>query len=148
MMGLVPNDAAQAKRSEADRVVTAQRVHVAGGDPYYGTAEIGDKPYLVRERSPFKNSLDVDDLDKDGWCEYAGVCGRVLALAHARSDADTGLRGAVDAEHAILDSIDPATFVLDLVEFATFAAKRVKKDWEIFNDDLRRGAFGEANPAD
>ncbi|HEX6984930.1 MAG TPA: DUF2252 family protein, partial [Planctomycetaceae bacterium] len=80
LAGLVPNEDPDAA-SEADRVVTAHRVHVAGGDPYYGTATLEGKSFLVRERSPFKKSVDFDDLDADGWAEYADVCGRVLALA-------------------------------------------------------------------
>ncbi|MBA3313164.1 MAG: DUF2252 domain-containing protein [Planctomycetaceae bacterium] len=137
--GLAPGDTAAIK-NEAKRVVDAHRVHVAGGDPYYGYAELDGRPYLVRERSPLKNSLDIEDLDLDGWCEYAEVCGRVLALAHARCDADAGIRSG-DAERAILESIDETVFASDLAEFARAAGKRIRKDWKIFKEDFRRGAF-------
>ena len=139
LSGLVPNDTPDA-RTEAARVVDAHRVHIAGGDPYYGTATIEDRSFLVRERSPMKAAIDLADLDADGWTEYAEVCGRVLALAHARSDADTGVQQG-EAEQAILDSTEPRVFVADLVDFATAAAKRVRSDRKLFRDDLGRGVF-------
>lgn len=39
----------------ARRIVTAHGVHLVGGDPLYGFAEIDGQSVLVRERSPFKD---------------------------------------------------------------------------------------------
>lgn len=139
LAGLVPNDAPDSG-GEAARVVDAHRVHVSGGDPYYGTAVWEGKSFLVRERSPLKAAVDLAELDADGWAEYADVCGRVLALAHARSDADTGVQTG-EAERAILDAIEPEAFVYDLIEFATAAAKRVRQDRQLFREDLTRGVY-------
>lgn len=143
LTGLVPGEISDSK-NHAKRIVDAHRVHLAGGDPYYGWAELDGKTYLVRERSPFKNSIDVDDLDVDSWYEYAEVCGRVLALAHARSDADTGVQTG-DAERMILEFINEAVFADDLAEFARAVAKRVRRDWKNFKHDLRRGVFDFAS---
>lgn len=142
LAGLVPNDSPDAG-SEADRVVDAQGVHVAGGDPYYGTAILEGKSFLVRERSPLKASVELAQLDADGWVEYADVCGRVLALAHARSDAETGVQPG-EAEHAILDAIEPEAFVRDVIAFARAASRRVRRDRRLFRKDLERGVYDAA----
>ena len=139
LRGLTPGFGTSSKE-DAKRIVDAHRVHLSGGDPYYGYAELDGRSFLVRERSPYKNSLDVSNLDFDGWIEYAGVCGHVLALAHARSDADTGVQTG-DAEQAILDSVDDQTFAADVADFAQVVAKRVRRDWKLFKEDLARGAY-------
>jgi hypothetical protein len=56
--------------------VTAHNIHLVGGDPYYGRVHIDDKPFLVRERSPYKDDIDVDELDKKELKKYADICGR------------------------------------------------------------------------
>lgn len=138
LAGLVPDDNGEA--GKAEDVVTAQNIHLAGGDPYYGRVDIDDRSFLVRERSPYKDDIDVDDLDKGELKEYAHICGRALAQTHARSDEDTGIMEG-DAEKRILSSIIPEVFVNDVVRFSEMAAKRVKKDFKLFKKDLALGAF-------
>lgn len=145
LWGLTPQGAAeqpqgQATDSEASRIANSHRVHLAGGDPYYGHATIGGESFLVRERSPFKDSIDVDDLDVDEMQDYAGTCGRALAQAHARADEDTGLEGQ-HAERTILQSVQPRVFVDDMIRFAVAATRRLERDYELFCADHCLGAF-------
>jgi uncharacterized protein (DUF2252 family) len=95
LTGLVPP---QAERDgddadEAETAVRAQQVHLVGGDPLYGKAEIEGQLFVVGERSPFEDEIDVAALDAKAMATYADVCGRALAQPHARSDQDTGVMG-------------------------------------------------------
>ncbi|HRW05058.1 MAG TPA: DUF2252 family protein [Caldilineaceae bacterium] len=130
----------KAQNNKASRVVRSHDIHLSGGDPYYGQVDIDDENFLVRERSPYKDDIDVDDLDYDEFCEYASICGQALAQTHARSDEDTGIMEG-DAEKRILSSVNPALFTADVVRFAHTATKRLKRDWKMFKQDHALGAF-------
>jgi uncharacterized protein (DUF2252 family) len=127
-----------AQTTDAERIVTAHKVHLVGGDPYYGTTVLDGRNFLVRERSPFKNDLDMDELDFDAMREYAEICGYILAQAHARTDDVTE---ADDAEEQILSAINERLFAEDIARFARTAAKRVIADWKLFKKDLAIGAY-------
>lgn len=139
--GLAPRS--QDNDEQARRVFHAQHVHLTGGDPYYGFTKIGDISHLVRERSPYKDEIDLDDLGKKDFCEYASICGHTLAQAHARSDEDTGLTDG-NAEAEILDYIQPDLFCFDMQCFAECAAKSLKRDFKLFKQDLQAGAYRAA----
>lgn len=141
LYGLTPcaKDSEQ-EDERAARVVRSHHVHLAGGDPYYGQVEIDQQSFLVRERSPYKDEIDLDELDSAEMCEYATICGQTLAQTHARSDEDTGIM-AGDAEKRILSSIEPTLFTADIVRFAHVATKRLYKDWKMFKKDHALGAF-------
>lgn len=140
--GLVPtDDVAFVDGDEpARRIVTAHAVHLVDGDPLHGSAVIGGQSFLARERSPYKGSIEVADLDRHEMTTYAGVCGHALAQPHARSDEETGIMEG-SAEERILSSITPPLFRADVVEFAEAAAERVYADHRLFREDQRRGAF-------
>lgn len=139
LSGLVGNDREE-EADEAAVIVRAHQIHLAGGDPYYGRAEVEGKPFLVRERSPFKDDIDVDDLDAEDLQTYARICGQTLAQTHARSDEDTGIMEG-NAEERILSSILPDVFVDDVVRFAEHAAKRIYQDHKFFKADHALGVF-------
>jgi len=130
----------QGRASQGARIALSHRVHLAGGDPYYGHATLDKQSFVVRERSPFKDSIDVEDLDVEAMCDYADTCGRVLAQAHARADEDSGLPGE-DAERSILESVQPAVFVDDVGRFALAAVDRLERDHALFCADHALGAF-------
>jgi uncharacterized protein (DUF2252 family) len=138
--GLAPRSDLVEDDKQSTRVVKSQHVHVMGGDKYYGEVEIDGEGFMVRERSPFKEDIDTEDLDDDELEDYAAICGRTLAQAHARSDEDTGIMEG-DAEKRILSSISRDLFAHDVVRFAKKATKRVYKDWKLFKKDHKLGAF-------
>lgn len=143
LYGLTPTSGDGEDRTEmgdAERIVQSQTVHLVGGDPYYGRATIDDQNFLVRERSPYKDEIDVDDLDADELVEYAHICGQVLSQTHARSDQDTGIMEG-NAEERILATIDPQIFCADVGRFAHTAAKRLKQDFKAFKADHALGIF-------
>ena len=96
--------------------------------------------YISKERAPFKDDIDLDDLSKKEWKRYAEICGRSLAHAHSLSDDIGALNG--DLEPRILASVDPRQLFLDdVVRFAAEAAERLRSDHEAFRADHALGAF-------
>jgi len=136
--GLVP-DTPVTSEGRADRIVHSHDVHLVAGDPYYGHTTIDNQSFLVRERSPFKDDIDVDDLDYAELKRYAKICGKVLSQTHARSDEDTGAMQG-DAEKRILSAVDPL-FIGDMVRFAQVASTRIYADHALFKQDHAEGAF-------
>ncbi|MCK0713609.1 DUF2252 domain-containing protein [Chromohalobacter sarecensis] len=139
LAGLVPPSAYEMD-TLAERISHAQAVHLIRGDVFYGHVEFEGHSYLSRERAPFRDDIDLDDLSKSEWKTYAGICGGVLASVHALSDDSGNLD--YDVEPAIIDAIGPpGLFTEDMVEFATEAADRVRHDHGLFREDHARGAF-------
>lgn len=74
--------------NHAERVVVGQRLMQATGDPFLGWVRASDTDdtadFYVRQLRDMKASIDITKLDKKGITQYAGLCGAVLARAHAR----------------------------------------------------------------
>ncbi|MBE9638480.1 DUF2252 family protein [Salipiger pacificus] len=137
--GLVPTHDFDAG-DQGDRIAHGQSVHLAQGDVFYGNVDIEGESFMSRERAPFRNDADLDDLSKKDWQRYAFACGRALAQAHARSD-DLGQLD-YDIEPAILEAMAPAElFIDDILCFAEEAVARLRRDHAMFRRDLKLGAF-------
>ncbi|WPY96732.1 DUF2252 family protein (plasmid) [Limimaricola variabilis] len=141
--GLAPSGPFDAGET-GDRIAHGQSVHLAQGDVFYGAAELDGESFMTRERAPFREDMDLDDLSKKGWKAYARVCGRALALAHARSDEVGQID--YDVEPRILEAVGPeALFIDDILDFAVAACERLARDHEAFRRDHARGAFEDMN---
>jgi uncharacterized protein (DUF2252 family) len=139
LYGLVPASDFDAG-DKGDRIAHGQSVHLAQGDVFYGSAEIDGMSFMSRERAPFRGDIDLDDLSKKSWKQYARACGWALAQAHARSD-DAGQLD-YDIEPSILEAMQPVgLFIEDILAFAREALQRVKQDHEYFKADYALGAF-------
>ena len=69
-------------KNEADRTALAQRALTSFTDPYVGWIEIDGNAYYVRQRSPYKASLEVGDLtDHNSFVEFV----EQIAIATATS---------------------------------------------------------------
>ncbi|QFT98253.1 hypothetical protein FIU85_13150 [Roseovarius sp. THAF8] len=137
--GLVPPNAFYAGE-QAERIRHGQRVQLAHGDIFYGAVEIDGKSFMSRERAPFRDDIDLDDLSYRTWKKYAKVCGAALAQAHALSD-DLG-RIDYDVEPSIMEAIAPLDlFVGDIVRFTEEAVARLQRDHAFFREDHKLGAF-------
>ncbi|CAN5443962.1 hypothetical protein BH09ACT12_BH09ACT12_10990 [soil metagenome] len=124
----------------AERISHAQGVHLVRGDRFYGAVELDGLSFMVRERAPYREKIDLGGLSKQEWSTYAAICGRSLAHSHAMSD-ESGLLD-YDVEPAILAAIGAdALFVDDIVGFSAEAAHRIRIDHEHFRGDHRLGAF-------
>ncbi len=139
LAGLVPNRDFDAG-TKAERIAHGQAVHLARGDVFYGAVTIDDASFTARERAPFRDDIDLDELSKKTWKKYAKVCGRALAQAHARSD-DVGLLD-YDIEPRILEAVEPRElFIEDMLDFADEALERLERDHGFFRRDHEHGAF-------
>ncbi|QNG37126.1 DUF2252 domain-containing protein [Geodermatophilaceae bacterium NBWT11] len=129
---------------EADRVAHAQRVQLVGGDAFFGSVDAEGVSFMVRERSPYKNDVDLAGLSKADWSDYAGICGAVLAHAHALSD-EAGLVDH-DVEPDVIAAVGPRElFVDDVLRFALEARDRVQADHEHFRADHAMRAFEQVD---
>ena len=127
-----------------ERITEAHRVQLVNGDAFFGHVEFEGLSFMTRERSPYKNEIDLGDLSKGEWVDYARLCGQTLAHAHALSD-DVGERD-VDIEPLVLDAVGvPELFVEDMLGFAVEAADRVRVDHASFRADHALGAFASVD---
>lgn len=139
LAGLVP-PSEYVVDGNADRISHAQGVHLVRGDRFYGAVEMDGLSFMVRERSPYRDDIDLDDLSDKQWRKYAAICGASLAQSHALSD-DAGLVDH-DIEPDVLEAIGPEElFVQDIVEYAREAADRVRADHRHYRSDQELGAF-------
>ncbi|MFP5320777.1 MAG: DUF2252 family protein [Acidimicrobiia bacterium] len=140
LAGLVPPESGGVD-GHGDRIAHAQTVQLVRGDVFYGHAEIDGVSFMTRERAPYRDDIDLDDLSKGDWKAYAESCGRALAHAHALSDDQSEHVGG-DLEPRIMGAIgNPELFVDDVVRYAEGAADRLRRDHEHFCADHALGAF-------
>ncbi|TPW27397.1 DUF2252 domain-containing protein [Pararhizobium mangrovi] len=139
LYGLVP-DNGFGTEGRGERIAHGQAVHLTDGDQFYGNVDIDGMSFMTRERAPFRDDIDLDDLSYDEFKNYAEACGRALAQAHARSD-EAG-RIDYDIEPSILDAMTPrGLFIDDMVRFAEETSDRLERDHESFRRDHKLGAF-------
>jgi uncharacterized protein (DUF2252 family) len=126
--------------AKADRILHGQSVQLAHGDIFYGAVEIDGESFMSRERAPFRDDIDLDELSYKSWKQYARVCGAALAKSHALSD-DLG-QIDYDVEPSIVAAASPrGLFIADIVRFTEEAADRLKADHVLFREDHAQGAF-------
>eukprot|EP00978_Attheya_sp_CCMP212_P025531 scaffold82319_cov41-Attheya_sp.AAC.1 len=71
--------------SEAERAIEAQRLLTSYGDPFTGWVKIDGEAFVVRQRSPWKDSFDLDDLtDLDDFKEFIQQVAIATATSHTR----------------------------------------------------------------
>ncbi len=137
--GLVPPTEFDAGE-KGERIAHGQQVQLAHGDVFFGAVEIDGESYMSRERAPFRDDIDLDELSKKTWRNYAAVCGKALAQAHALSD-DLG-QIDYDVEPSIIAACEPRElFIEDLLRFTVETADRLKADHRAFKEDFEVGAF-------
>jgi uncharacterized protein (DUF2252 family) len=67
------------------RVVAGQQIMQAASDPFLGWSTVGNRHYYVRQFRDMKGSMNIEELDAASLIEYAGLCGAILARAHAQT---------------------------------------------------------------
>ena len=89
--------------NEAARAVAGQRALTSYADPYAGVAVFDGGAYVVRERSPWKASFDLDEFDT--YAEYARY-----VQAIAATTATSHVRGTVAKAPATFKDVVAAAF--------------------------------------
>lgn len=141
--GLAPVDGATSSVSAEDsarRIARAFDAFVADGDPLYGFTDIAGLSFVVRERGPQKVNVDVGDFTPKELKKYATLCGRILARHHVRADHRlSGERS--DVPERILRAGHVGVFHDDAADFVAELLDRLDRDFELFSQDIERGAF-------
>ena len=124
------------------RVVEGQHLMQATSDIFLGyTSVVGTddvkRDYYFRQLRDWKGSAVVESMNPAGLAVYAGMCGKALARAHARS----GDRVAIASYLGSSETFDNA-----IAEFAALYADRNQRDYEMLVDaeaggriEVRRG---------
>jgi len=120
----------------AERSVAAQRALLASPDANLGWFTFDDGSYVVRERSPYKDDIALDEIEGvTALTSLATQWGAILAAAHARADNDfdeklvpTSLEQAVDE----LTNNRRSKFYGRVWAVAKGYASQVEKDWQAF----------------
>ncbi len=140
LAGLVP-PSGLGETELADRIAHAQGVQLVRADVFYGSVEFEGTSFMSRERAPYRDDIDLDELSYKRWRRYAAICGRALAQAHALSDDLGEVEGEI--EPRILAAVKPQPlFVDDMIRFAETTARRLESDHKAFKADHKLEAFG------
>jgi hypothetical protein len=107
------------------RVVTGQRIMQAASDMFLGWTvdQASGRQFYVRHLKNRRLGAVSELLEEEALPEYAVLCGRTLARAHARSGASALLAGYMGKGEAFDDAI---------ASFAMLYAQQNKKDFERF----------------
>jgi uncharacterized protein (DUF2252 family) len=115
------------------RVVVGQRVMQAGGDIFLGwTTGLGEarRHFYLRQLSDAKIKPVIEIMKPINLNNYAGMCGRVLARAHARSVDPAVLKGYMGMSDAFEDAI---------ADFSIAYANQNERDHAAFVKAIRSG---------
>jgi uncharacterized protein (DUF2252 family) len=128
-------------KHEGRRVVEGQRLMQAASDPFLGwsTGPLGRAIY-IRQLRDMKISPEVELFRDETFREYAGLCGWVLARAHAKAGG---------CASAISGYLGRGTQMADaLVRYASSYADQVAEDYELFRTECREGRLEARTDAD
>ncbi|HEY9256972.1 DUF2252 domain-containing protein [Chitinophaga sp.] len=118
-------------KHNGERIVQGQRLVQAASDMFLGwsTGEEGRHFYL-RQLRDRKIAPDVEHFDKDVMAAYAGLCGKILARAHAK----TGPGDVISGYLGKADVMDQA-----IGKFAVTYADQTEKDYAEFVKAIKAG---------
>jgi uncharacterized protein (DUF2252 family) len=112
------------------RVITGQRLMQATSDIFLGNASSAGDAYFIRQLYDMKGSADLSKIPAAYLERYAGLCGAVLARAHARSGDAAQIAGYLGRS----DRFDQA-----LTRFAFRYADQNDTDWQAFKEAIQDG---------
>jgi uncharacterized protein (DUF2252 family) len=112
------------------RVVTGQRLMQATNDIFLGSAHSMGDDYFVRQLYDMKGSASLERIPALYLQRYAGLCGAVLARAHARTGDAAQIAGYLGKS----DAFDKA-----LVEFAFSYGVQNEADYAAFRQAVQDG---------
>ena len=118
-------------KNQGERVVVGQRLLQSASDVFLGwTCDDQGHDYYFRQLRDMKMKVDFETMSKSDWLEYAELCGRVLARAHART-GDPGRIAGYLGKH---DAFDQA-----IEKFAAAYADQTERDHAALLKAIRSG---------
>lgn len=115
---------------QGQRVVEYQQALQTVSDPLLGWTTVGGRQYYVRQFRDMKGTIPLDALKPSAMADYAGICGQLLAKAHARSSGASMIAGYVGRS----SKLDRA-----MCAFARAYADQTERDHQRLVDAARRG---------
>ncbi len=133
---LEPYLGASVFEQSGQRVVEGQRLVQATSDVLLGWARFRGEEgqqidFYFRQLWDGKGKIDVDELGPKRLAAFAGICGKTLAFAHARSGDGMMIHGYIDDKS--FDDI--------MVEFADRYADRTEADHALLSEAIDDGAI-------
>nr|WP_232227925.1 DUF2252 domain-containing protein [Asaia astilbis] len=130
--------------NQGQRVVMGQRLMQASSDTFLGWTHSdpvtpgrrvkkrdgSNRQFYVRRLKDSRLAAIGADVAQEGLDDYAGLCGRALARAHARSGDVVMIAGYLGSSDSFAEAI---------VEFSQAYADQTKKDWKGFVDAINEG---------
>ncbi|GBR27437.1 hypothetical protein AA0473_1435 [Acetobacter orleanensis NRIC 0473] len=142
---LAPYLAPSPFHNQGERVVTGQRIMQTATDAFLGwthsggtdevdgetgTLPVGQRQFYVRRLKDQRLAAIGAEFAQVGLPDYAVLCGRTLARAHARSGDVATLSGYLGAGRAFADAI---------ASFSTAYADQTNTDWKGFCAAIKEG---------
>lgn len=115
---------------QGQRAVEYQQALQTVSDPLLGWTTIGHRHYYVRQLRDMKGSVDTERLKSRGFAEYAGICGRLLARAHARTAIASLIAGYLGSSPALENA---------MCQFARSYADQTERDHQTLAGAVGRG---------
>ncbi len=112
------------------RVVSGQRLMQSASDIFLGWTSEGGRDYYVRQLRDMKGAANLEAMHGPDLIDYAGLCGWVLARAHARAGDPAALAGYIGKN----DEFEQA-----IARFADAYADQTEKDYERFKTAVNSG---------
>ena len=116
--------------NHGQRVVFGQRLMQSASDIFLGWSSEGEHDDYFRQLRDMKGSADVEAMSALDLCDYAKLCGWVLARAHARAGDAAPIAGYLGNGEAF----DDAT-----ANFALAYADQNDRDYETLQAAARSG---------
>ena len=117
-------------RNHGHRVVSGQRLMQSASDIFLGWSREGGHDYYVRQLRDMKAAADLEAMSGAELIAYSGLCGWVLARAHARAGDAAQIAGYLGK----CDAFDEA-----LAAFARAYADQTEQDYDTFKAAVRAG---------
>jgi uncharacterized protein (DUF2252 family) len=116
--------------NQGERVVQGQRLIQAASDLFLGWKTTHGHDYYVRQLKDMKGTVDIDDMTPETIVDFAALCGRTLAQAHARTGDFCAIAGYLGKS----DRFDFA-----IAEFADAYADQTERDYALLLSAVRAG---------
>jgi uncharacterized protein (DUF2252 family) len=117
--------------NHGERVVTGQRMLQSASDIFLGwTSDDEGHDYYFRQLRDMRMKIDLTEMTRQEWTEYAGLCGWALARAHARTGDPARIAGYLGNN----DSFDEA-----IEKFAVAYADQTERDHAMLVKAIRAG---------
>jgi uncharacterized protein (DUF2252 family) len=118
-------------RNHGERVVTGQRMLQAASDVFLGwTRDDHGRDFYMRQLRDMRMRIDIVELSRSEWREYADTCGWALARAHSRTGDAARISGYLGRSGKFDEAIK---------EFAVEYAQQTERDYEILKKAVKAG---------